>query len=174
MVGVSFNGTGGGLVILDALRDLRNNIQNTKIGFSISGYSGAYPNLILNFPEQLRGYVYSNSSPYSVSIVNYSTEASSGSAGSFGGPTNSIAIAPNFEHVYAAVEGNGQLVVVDNTNGGTYALNLPNVYQVAVNTGDTVALAMVRNSNTLYRVIKLNTTPATVAPPGAVDCEPNI
>ena len=174
MVGVNFNGTGGGLVILDALRDLRNNIQNTKTGFAISGYSGADPTTILNFPEQLRGYVYSNASPYSVSIVNYSTEASSGAAGSFGGPANSIAIAPNFEHVYAAVEGSGQLVVIDNTNGGTYALNLPNVYEVAVNTGDTVTLAMVRNSNTLYRVIKLNTTPSTVAPPGAVDCEPNI
>ena len=33
---------------------------------------------------------------------------------------------------------------------------------------------MTRNSNTLYRIIKLNTTAATVAPPGAVDCEPNI
>ncbi len=174
MVGVSFNGSSGGLVILDALRDLRNNIQNTKTGFSISGYSGAYPSLILNFPEQLRGYVYSNASPYSVSIVNYSTEASSGSAGSFGGPANSVGVSPDFARVFAALDESGQLVVIDNTTGGTYALNLPNVYKVAVNTGDTVALAMVRNSNSLYRVIKLNTTPTTVAPPGAVDCEPNI
>jgi len=172
MVGVSFNGSSGGLVILDALRDLRNNIQNTKTGFSISGYSGAYPSVILNFPEQLRGYVYSNASPYSVNIVNYSTEASSGSAGSFGGPANSIGASPDFARLYAAVEGSGQLVVVDNTTGGTYALNLPNVYKVFVNTGDTVAIAMVRNSNALYRVIKLNTTPTTVAPPGAIDCQP--
>ena len=63
MVGVSFNGSSGGLVILDGLRDIRNNLSNTKPGFSISGYSGGFPSLILNFPEQLRGYVYSNVSP---------------------------------------------------------------------------------------------------------------
>jgi hypothetical protein len=175
LVGVSFNSSStGGLVILDGLRDLRNNIQNTVPGFSISGYSGGYPSLILNFPEQLRGYVYSGASPYPVNTINYSTEASTGSAGSFGGAANSIAIAPDFIRIYAAVEGNGQLVVIDNQLGQTYALNLPNVYKVAVNTGDTVAVAMVRNSNALYRVVKLNTTQQTVAPPGAVDCEPNI
>lgn len=174
LVGVSYNGSSGGLAILDGLRDLRNNIQNTVTSYSISGFSGGYPSQILNFPEQQRGYVYSNASPYPVNIVNYSSESSSGSAGSFGGQTNSIAISPEFIRIYAAVEGNGQLVVIDQTSGQTYALNIPNVYKVASNTGDTVALAMVRNSNTVYRVIKLNTTQTTVAPPGAVDCQPNI
>ena len=174
MVGVSINGTSGGLTILDAQRDLRNNIQNTNSGYSISGYSGGYPSVILNYPEQTRGYVYSNASPFAVNTINYSTEASTGSAGSVGGQTNSIATAPDFLRLYGAVESTGQLVVIDNQSGGTFALNLPNVYKVAVNTGDTVALAMVRNSNTLYRIIKLNTTQATVAPPGATDCEPNI
>ncbi len=174
MVGVSFNGSSGGLVILDGLRDLRNNVQNTVAGYSISGYSGGYPSLILNFPEQTRGYVYSATSPYPLNIVNYGTESSSGSAGSFGGSTNSVAVSPDFLRIFAAVEPNGQLIVIDQQLGQSFALNLPNVYKVASNTGDTVALAMVRNSNTLYRVIKLNTTQATVAPPGAVDCEPNI
>ena len=174
MVSVTFNGSSGGLVILDGLRDIRNNLQNTVPGYNISGYSGGYPSSILNFPEQLRGYVYSNVSPYPLNIVNYSTESSTGSAGSFGGAANSIAVAPDFIRVFAAVESAGQIAVIDNQTGANYALNLPNVYKVAVNTGDTVALAMVRNSNTLYRVIKLNTTPTTVAPPGAVDCEPNI
>ncbi len=174
MVGVSFNGTSGGLVILDALRDLRNNLQNTITGYSISGYSGGYPSAILSFPEQLRGYVYSNVSPFSLGIVNYSSESSSGSAASFGSAANSIAIAPDFLRIYAAVEQSSSLVVVDNQTGGTYALNLPNVYKVAVNTGDTVALAMVRNSNTLYRVIKLNNAVVTTAPPGAVDCQPTL
>lgn len=174
LVGVTTNGTSGALVILDGLRDLRNNIQNTVTGYSISGFSGSYPSQILSFPEQTRGYVYSNASPYALSNVNYSTEASSGSAGSFGGPANSIAISPDFTRIFAAVEGNGQLVVIDQGSGQTYGLNLPNVYKVASNIGDTLAIAMVRNSNTLYRVIKLNTTQTTVAPPGAVDCEPNI
>jgi hypothetical protein len=174
LVGVTANGSSGSLVILDGLRDLRNNIQNTVTGYSISGYSGSYPSAIFNFPEQLRGYVYSNASPYSLATVNYSTESSSGSAGSFGGPANSIAISPDVSRIYAAVETSGQLVVLDQQLGQSFALNLPNVYKVAVNTGDTVAVAMVRNSNSLYRVIKLNTTQATVAPPGAIDCEPNL
>ncbi|HEX7159560.1 MAG TPA: hypothetical protein VF214_11135, partial [Edaphobacter sp.] len=38
MVGVSTNGTSGSLVILDGLRDIRNNVQNTVAGFSISGF----------------------------------------------------------------------------------------------------------------------------------------
>ncbi len=113
MVGVTTNGSSGALIILDGLRDLRNNIQNTVPGWSISGFSGAYPSQIISFPEQMRGYVYSNASPYPVSTVNYSSEASSGSAGSFGGATNSIAIAPDFARIYAAVEGNGQLIVID-------------------------------------------------------------
>ena len=172
MVGVSANSaTTGGLIILDGQRDLRSNIQNTIAGFSISGYSG-FPTLILNFPEQLRGYVYSNTPPYAVTSINYSTEASLGSAGSFNGASTSLAIAPDFVHIFSAVLANGQLVVVDNSTGGTYALNLPNVYQVAVNTGDTVALAMVKNSNALYRVIKLPAN--SVNPPGAIDCEPQV
>ncbi len=59
-----------------------------------------------------------------------------------------------------------QLIVIDKTNGGTYAMNLPNVYRVAVNQGDSVVLAMVRNSNTLYRLLRLNQNQPAV--PGAV------
>ncbi len=172
LVGVSSNGAStGSLIILDGQHDLRSNIQNTIAGYSISGYSG-FPTLILNFPEQLRGYVYSNTSPYTVTSINYSTEASIGSAANFSGASTSLAIAPDFVHVFSAVLANGQLVVVDNSTGGTYPLNLPNVYRVAVNTGDTVALAMVKNSNALYRVVKLPAN--SVNPPGAIDCEPQI
>lgn len=174
LVGVTFNGSSGGLVILDGLRDLRNNIQNTVQGYSISGFAGGAPSQILNFPEQLRGYVYSNASPYPISIVNYSTESSSGSAGSFGGAANGIAISPDFARIFAAVETSGQLVVIDQQLGQSYALNLPNVYKVASNTGDTVALAMVRNADTLYRVVKLTNTQVTTPPPGAIDCQPNL
>jgi len=172
MVGVSFNGSSGGLVILDALRDLRNNLQNTIPGWSIKGYSGAYPSEIISFPDELRGYVYSAASPFPLNVVNYSSESSTGSAGSLGGPAASIAVAPDSVRIFAAVPTNGTLVVIDQQIGGTYALNLPNVYKVFVNTGDTLAIAMVRNSNSLYRVIKLNTTISTVAPPGAIDCQP--
>ncbi len=49
--------SGGGAAILDGLRDIRSNVQNTITSFSISGYSGAYPVHIFSFPEQQFGYI---------------------------------------------------------------------------------------------------------------------
>jgi hypothetical protein len=175
MVAVSTNGASGSLPILDALRDIRSNIQNTKT-FSISGTVGTFPNLILSFPSEIRGYIFSSAGG-TVNVINYGTEASTTNAGPYPG-ASSLAIPPTFGHYYAAVPGSGQLVITDNTStAGTYPLNIPNVYQVAVNAGDTVVLAMVRNSNTIYRVIKLNinqypTAATAIAAVGAVDCEP--
>ncbi|WP_158792376.1 hypothetical protein [Granulicella sp. L60] len=184
MVGVTVNGTSSGsLQILDALRDLRNNIENTKPSFSISGYSSAYPNLILNFPAEITGYVYS-AALGDIQIINYGKETVSGAATKFPALSTSLAIPPTFAHLYSAEESTGQLVIADNTTGGVYPLNLPNVYSVSVNPGDTVVLAMVRNSNTVYRVVKLNlntgstsgtsypTSTAAIAAIGAVDCQP--
>jgi hypothetical protein len=188
MVAVSTNGASGSLQILDGKRDIRSNIENTIPFFTISGSVGAFPNLILTFPAEIRGYVFSSAGGTSstgatsntggtVNIINYGTEASTGTAGPFPGAT-SLAIAPTFGHVYAAIPQSGQLVISDSTStAGVYALNIPNVYQVAVNTGDTVVLAMVRNSNAVYRVIKLNanqypTAITAIAAIGAVDCEP--
>ena len=172
MVAVTSNGSNGQLFILDGLRDLRNNVQNTVPPFTISGFSGGDPVQILSFPEELRAYVYSGVSPYGISVVNYGTEAAAGAVGGTTGASSQFALAPDFVRVYSAEEQNGQLLVGDQLTGITYYLNLPNVYRVSVNRGDTVALAMVRNSNALYRVVKLN--PNSLAPPGAVDCEPNI
>jgi hypothetical protein len=177
MIGVTANGgLSGSLQIVDALRDLRNNVQNTKPSFSISGYSSGFPNLILSFPSEITGYVYSNTLG-DVQIINYGTEAVTGSAGSFPGKSTGLAVPPTFAHVYSAEESIGQLGIIDNVTGKTYGLNLPNVFQVVVNPGDTVVLAMVRNSNSLYRVIKLNanqylTSTAAIAAIGAVDCQP--
>ena len=171
MVGVSFNGTQGGLAILDANRDIRSNVQNTIKSFSISGYSGGFPDKIYNFPEEITGYVFSDSDG-SVGKIDYGKEASSGSAGTFVARSTSLAIPQSFSIFVAAVETAGQLIVIDNATSKSYTLNLPNAYQAMVNTGGTVALAMVRNSNTLYRVLKLNSNQAN--PPGAVDCQPLI
>jgi len=178
MVAVSTNGSQGSLPILDALRDIRSNVQNTKPSFSISGTVGAFPNLILTFPAEIRGYVFSSTGG-TVSLVNYGTESATTPAGvgPYAGAT-SLAIPPTFGHIYAALPQAGQLVISDFTStAGTYVLNIPNVYQVAVNPGDTTVLAMVRNSNAIYRVIKLNvnqypTSATAIAAIGAVDCEP--
>jgi hypothetical protein len=178
MIGVTANGSSGNLQIVDALRDIRSNVENTIPGFAIKGYTSGYPGTILNFPAELRGYVYS-SSDGTLTNINYSTESSLGSVGTFQSGSSSVAVPPTFSRYYGAEEAAGVLEVIDNATGGSYVLNLPNVFKVAVNTGDTVALAMVRNSNTLYRVFKLNqnqypTQQAAIAGTGSADCEPSI
>ena len=139
LVSLTSNGSNGALVILDGLRDIRNNVQNTITSFGISGFSGGNPVTILNFPEELRGYVYTASSPYAIAVVNYGTEAAAGNAGGTNGPSSQVAISPDFVRIFSAEEQNGQLLVADQSTGVTYYLNLPGVYRVSVNRGDTVA-----------------------------------
>jgi hypothetical protein len=176
LVGITTNGsTTGELEILDGLRDLRSNIQYTVPTFTISGYSSGYPSLILNFPEDSKGYAYSTSDG-SLTNINYGTEAASGTAATLPGATG-IAIPPTFTRIYAALPTSGILDLIDETTGGSYPLNLPNVDQVVANSGDTVALAFTRNSNSVYRIFKLNlnqyqTAVQAIAATGAVDCEP--
>jgi hypothetical protein len=177
MISVSANGLStGSLQIVDALRDIRSNVQNTKTSFSVSGYASGFPNLILSFPAEITGYVYS-SAQGDIQIINYGKESVTGSAGTFPAKSTGLAVPPTFGHVYSAEESIGQLGVIDNTTGKSYGLVLPNVFQVVVNQGDTVVLAMVRNSNTVYRLVKLNdtsypTSTAAIAAIGAADCEP--
>jgi len=177
MIAVTVNGSStGSLQIVDAKRDLRSNIQNTKTSFSVSGYASGYPNLILNYPAEITGFVYSNAQG-DIQIVNYGKESVTGSAGTFPAKSTGVAVSPTFGHVYSAEEGIGQLGIIDNSTGRSFSLVLPNVFQVVANQGDTIALAMVRNSNILYRVVKLNanqylTSTAAVAALGAADCEP--
>ncbi len=177
MVSYTANGAQGGLQMLDSLRDIRGNVEDTIKSFPISGYSSGYPSLIYNFPEQVRGYVYSDSDG-SLAVVDYSKETASSNGGaSFTPRSSSVAVPSLFTHFYGAEESAGQLVVYDNVASRTFALNLPNVYKVFVNQGDTVALAMVRNSNAIYRILKLNanqfpTTQQAMQTIGAVDCQP--
>jgi hypothetical protein len=175
MVSVTTDGTSGSLQILDGLRDIRSNVENTIKSFSITGYSSGYPDLILNFPEQVAGYVYSNSDG-SIALINYGKESSS-PGGTFSAKSTSLAIPPNFAHLYSAQETIGQLGIIDHTNGGTYGLVMPNIDYVVANQGDTIVLMMLRNSNNIYRLIKLNTNmyataDLATAATGAADCEP--
>jgi hypothetical protein len=177
MVAVTVNGNStGSLQILDAKRDLRSNISDTKTSFSISGFSSGFPNLILNYPAEITGFVYSNAKG-DIQIINYGKESVTGSAGTFPTLSTGVAVSPTFGHVYSAEESVGQLGIIDNSTGRTFSLILPNVFNVVANQGDTIAIAMVRNSNTLYRVVKLNanqyqTSTAAIAALGAADCEP--
>ena len=176
LVGVTTNGSQGFLEILDGLRDIRGNIQDTKQTFSISGYSSGYPSQIYNFPEQSKGFVYS-SSDASFTAINYGTEAAGGAAAAFPAASTAIAVSADFVRFFSAEENAGYLAIVDNSVGATYALNIPNVFQVVINQGDTAAIAMTRNSNTVYRIVKLNTNQYSTAALadaaiGAVDCQP--
>lgn len=176
LVGVTTNGSQGFLEILDGLRDIRGNIQDTKQTFSISGYSGGYPSQIYNFPEQSKGFVYSSAEP-SFTTINYGTEAAAGVAAAFPAASTAIAVSADFVRFFSAEENAGFLTIVDNSLGTTFALNLPNVFQVVINQGDTAAIAMTRNSNSLYRIVKLNAnqyTTAAIADAaiGAIDCQP--
>jgi Tfp pilus assembly major pilin PilA len=178
MIGVTANGSSGSLQIVDALRDIRSNVEDTIPSFQISGYSSGYPGSILSFPAETRGYVYSNSDG-SLTNINYSTEASSGSVGTFQSGSSAVAVPPTFTRYYGAEEAAGILELIDNTTGAGFGLNIPNVFKVVVNTGDTVALAMVRNSNVLYRIFKLNanqypTQQAAILATGSADCEPSL
>jgi hypothetical protein len=160
---------GGGLQILDGLRDIRTNVQNTIPRFGISGYSESNPIQIINYPEQTTGYVYSINDG-NLTSINYGSETSTGTAASFGANAPSAAAAPSGATFAGASEQTGQLVL--SNSFGTFAFSLPNVYKVVIDQGNTVVLAMVRNSNTLYRIVKLPSTNNPVVPPGAVDCEP--
>ncbi len=171
MVGLT-SGVQGSLQILDAQRDIRNSVYNANQFFFISGFSGNNPTTILSYPDELKGYVYINSPNYTVTTINYGTESAGALEATLNTPANSFGISADAVRFYSAQEQTGQLFVSDASLGATFLLNLPNVYEVYVNPGDTVALAMVRNSNSLYRIVKLNSN--SVNPPGAIDCEPTI
>ncbi|MEO6924249.1 MAG: hypothetical protein ABI142_10520 [Bryocella sp.] len=163
------NGFSGGLAVLDAKRDLRGNVQNTIPEFTIKGYSGATPSLILNFPEQMTGYVL-NSTDGTLTTVNYSTEATGGGAAGFGPQPTSVMAAPTAGIFVGAASSVGVLGLAS-----PYAklnIYLPNVNKVVTNPSGTIILAMVRNSNELYRIVKLPQTGTPVRPYNAIDCEP--
>ena len=165
----SGTGTSGGLEILDGLRDLRGNVENTTHSYSISGYSEAEPISIINYPEETTGYVLSYNDG-NLTAINYSKETSTGTVATFGATSPSAAAAPLGTAFAGAAEQSG--VLVFSTGGVSYALNLPGVDKVVIDPGFSVVLAMVHNSNTLYRIVRLPATPNPVFPPGYVDCEP--
>lgn len=179
--------TKGALQFEDAFYDIRHSYNNKVPIFSISGFSGALPVTIQNMPDQQAGAVYS-AGDGSLSIISYageklsSTIADGGAAGSLNGLSQSVFISRDFNYTYAASQSAHVLTVID--HGATYSLNLPGVYRVSVNAGNTVVLAFVQNTNQIYSLVHLNANQQQAAinnptwNPGlpnsqpAVDCEP--
>ena len=99
MVSYTANGGTGGAEILDALNDLRRNIQNTIPAWFINAFSGSQPTTIISFPEQTTGYILSYTDG-NFSTINYSKEAASGSAAfSFGPTPSSVAASTLGAHI---------------------------------------------------------------------------
>ncbi|HEY6541176.1 MAG TPA: hypothetical protein VIZ18_09570 [Ktedonobacteraceae bacterium] len=155
--------TTGALQILDARYDIRNSENGAIPSFSISGYKGSLPSLILNYPEQSQGYVY-GSGDGSLTAINYATEATTGTISGLPGFSSSVFVPSSGSYVVAASQTAQYLTVEDRVQGATVYLNLPNIYKVEVNPSATVMLAFVQNSNYAYRVIHLQQPNGTVMP----------
>lgn len=166
----------GGAEILDGLRDLRSNVQNTIPFFTIAGYSGGFPSYIINYPEQQMGYIL-DANTGTLGSVNYATERSGTAVlQNLGANAPSAAIASDASRAVGASVVASQIVVsgtgTQSGSAGPYLLNLPNVDRVIMNPGNSVILAMTRNSNSLYRIIQLPQTGTPQPVPGAIDCQP--
>ncbi len=168
----------GSLQFVDAYYDIRAGYNGTPAAYSISGYAGALPVTIQNMPEEELGAVY-GSGDGSLAVISYAKETNNGSQSGLNGLSSSVFITRNQGYVFAASQQTHVLTVVDHTNNSTYPLSLPGVYRVSVNTGGTIALAFVQNSNFIYYPIKLTAAQTTnfsggpsTWPKAAVDCEP--
>ena len=172
-------GAKGALGFVDAFYDIRFSYNDKTQSFSISGFSGALPVTIQNMPEEQNGVVY-GSGDGSLANVDYAHEKANGNAATLNGLSSSVFITRNRAFAFAASQSSHVLTVVDATSGGgSYPLSLPGVYRVSVNTGGSVALAFVENSDFAYYPRKLTASQGiaysggpTTWPKAAVDCEP--
>ena len=170
--------TKGALQIVDAFYDTRYKFNNTRVTYSISGFSGALPISIQNMPEEQLGAIY-GSGDGSFTLVSYGKENSNGAVKGLTGTSSSIFITRNTTYVIAAQQAAHVLTIVNQSTGAVVPLGLPGIYRVSVNPGGSMALAFVQNSNYVYYPMQL-TAAQTIAysggsstwPKAAVDCEP--
>ncbi len=152
----------GQLYLVDGLYDVRHNYNNTIASFPISGYNAtSLPLTIQNLPAEQVGLVFS-SSDGSLAAVNYAAETASNAGFAPPAPgavASSIFASATRQFIVAAQEQNHVLEMFDASTGqGTFLLNLPGVYRVAINPSGTIALAFVRNQNLVYSIVHLNAT----------------
>ena len=181
----------GALPFVDAYYDIRHAYNNVNTTFSISGYSGALPVSIQNLPEEEVGAVY-GAGDGSFSLVNYATEKQGSTLKVGAGLASSIFIDQARDFAYAADESAHVVSVYSVAAGGSFFLNLPNVYRISVNPGGSIVLAFVQNSSqgsgkslantasgdfSVYSIVHLTNAQSTAAAnnpnyQGAQDCEP--
>lgn len=139
------SGGRGALPFVDAFYDIRHPYNTSTGSFSIAGYSGSLPQTIQNMPEEQIGLVY-GAGDGSFTSANYASEKAGTPIKIPGGLSSSIFIDRPRDFVYAANGRTHVVSVVDELNGQSYVLNLPNAFRVSVNPGGTLALVFVQNS----------------------------
>ena len=160
---------GGALQILDAANDQHQSHDGRRLAFFISSFKGNNPSFLLNYPEEQAGFAY-NAGDGTVFRANYATESAI-SAGSGGTPNaNSLAISSDGRYIYAAEQFASLVFVSDANQGITEQLKLPNAFRVSANPAGTVAFVFVQNSDSVYRILRLQS--GQTAPATATDCEP--
>lgn len=164
--------TSGSAQILDASRDIRFNVYQPNSSFPIRGFSTTgLPIQLFNYPEQISGVVFANDR--SVGTINYGTEAFTSAtlaSSVFTALPTSLFVPSDRAFAYAAEETSGLFLVDDLGAGVQYNFSLPGAYRLAVNPAHTVVLIMTRNTDNVYRLLRLNT--GQTPPAGAVDCQP--
>ncbi len=158
----------GTLQIVDAYYDVRHSFNDKVPGFNVSGYSGADPVTIQNMPEEQAGAVYGVGDG-SYALLNYAQEKQNTTV-TLSGASSSVYISRDQRYIFAANQTAHTLTIQDRVLGGSYGLNLPNVYRVSTNPSGSAALAFVQDSNAVYSIYKLQANQKT--PSNAVDCEP--
>lgn len=168
----------GGLQFVDAYYDIRSGYRGLPAIFEISGYGGALPISIENLPEEQLGYVY-GSGDGSLVPIDYGGEKTGTAVSGLNGLSSGVFVSRSRKFAVAASEQARVLTVVNLSSGSSYALSLPGIYHVSMNTGGTMALAFVRNSNYAYypreltaaQSVQYSGGPANW-PKAAVDCVP--
>lgn len=162
----------GAALVLDASRDIRFNVYQPNSTFPINGFSSSgTPIQLFNYPEQTTGVVFAADN--SVGAINYGTEAFNRSVvapADFAAAPTSVYVPSDLAFTYAAEETAGLFFVSDVGAGASYNFSLPGAYRIAVNPAHTVVLIMTRNTNNVYRLLRLNT--AQTPPAGAINCQP--
>ena len=164
--------TSGAAQILDASRDIRFNVYQPNSTFPIRGFSTTgLPIQLFNYPEQSLGVVFA--ADRSVGSINYGTEAFTNAtlaSSVFAALPTSLYVPSDRAFAYAAEETAGLFLVDDLGAGVQYNFSLPGAYRIAVNPSHTVVLIMTRNTDNVYRLLRLNTGQAP--PAGSIDCQP--
>jgi hypothetical protein len=149
--------TKGSLQILDAYYDIRHAYNNINTTYFVAGYSGADPPAtIQNLAVQQTGVVAGVDG--SLQLINYQSEKQTSAVSGFSSSTqvSSVFAAQNLNYYVAAEQQVHAFTVVDQTSGGgSFPLNVSDIYRVSVNPSGTVALGFVQNSNDVYSIVRL-------------------